>query len=85
MNSLINGINKLKKSKIKKEIDKKLKEFKKLNKKSNKEWFSEICFCLLTANTSAELGMRIQKEFGYKGFTEYGNETNLAINLKKAK
>jgi len=30
----------------------------------NPDWFSELCFCLLTANYTAEGGMRIQKEAG---------------------
>ncbi|MFH0835233.1 MAG: N-glycosylase/DNA lyase [Candidatus Micrarchaeota archaeon] len=32
--------------------------------KRNSDWFSELCFCLLTANWTAEGGMRIQKEGG---------------------
>lgn len=30
--------------------------------------FGELCFCILTANSSAELGIRIQKETGTEGF-----------------
>lgn len=30
--------------------------------------FGELCFCILTANSSAELGIRIQKEVGDEGF-----------------
>ncbi len=32
--------------------------------KGNPDWFSELCFCLLTANYTAEGGIRIQKEAG---------------------
>jgi N-glycosylase/DNA lyase len=32
--------------------------------RSNKEHMSELCFCLLTANYTAEGGIRIQKEMG---------------------
>jgi N-glycosylase/DNA lyase len=30
--------------------------------------FSEACFCILTANSSATLGIKIQKEIGIEGF-----------------
>ncbi len=85
MNQLIANINQLKKSDIKIQIDKKLEEFQKLKKRSNKEWFSELCFCLLTANTSAEMGIRVQKQLGYKGFTEYKDEAELIQRLKNVK
>jgi len=85
MEHLIEKVEDLKNSKFRKIVDKRLNEFKELGRKGNEEWFSELCFCLLTANTSAELGIRIQKEFEYKGFTKYKNEKDLANKLKKAK
>jgi N-glycosylase/DNA lyase len=36
--------------------------------KSNEEWFSELCFCILTANSKARTAIAIQKELGAKGF-----------------
>jgi len=33
--------------------------------------FSEACFCILTANSSAAMGVRIQKEVGIEGFKNY--------------
>ncbi len=81
---LIGRINDLRESTIKKTVEKRLKEFKSLNSGTNKQWFSELCFCLLTANTSAELGMRIQEELGYEGFTDNASEEELAKKLKKA-
>lgn len=62
----------LKNSKIKREVDKQIKEFKK--KKSNDEFFKELCFCILTANFNAERGIEIQKKIG-NGF----------LNLSKSK
>lgn len=85
MKHLVEKINALKRSGLRKVIGNKMFEFSTLNKKGNNEWFSELCFCLLTANTSAELGMRIQKEFGYNGFTTFKDEKDLAGKLKKAK
>jgi len=59
---LLKKIEKIKKSHVFKIIKKRINEFKELNKKSNKEWFKELCFCILTANFTAEGGIRIQKE-----------------------
>ena len=43
--------------KIKKtEIENRLKEFK--SKKNNKKIFEELCFCILTANASARMGLK---------------------------
>jgi N-glycosylase/DNA lyase len=36
--------------------------------KDDERWFSELCFCILTANSSARLGIRIQEKLGEKGF-----------------
>jgi N-glycosylase/DNA lyase len=49
-------------------IDNRLLEFKKLNSQNNDEWFSELCFCLLTANSKAKTAIAIQKELGVDGF-----------------
>ncbi|MEK6844777.1 MAG: N-glycosylase, partial [Nanoarchaeota archaeon] len=57
---LIQTINNLKKSEIKKIIDSRIKEFSELGKNSINEIFKEMCFCLLTANFSAQGGIKIQ-------------------------
>jgi N-glycosylase/DNA lyase len=85
MDSLIIKVNELKRSDIGVQIGERVKSFKELNKKGNEDWFSELCFCLLTANTSAEMGIRVQKELGYKGFSDYKTEKELVERLKKAK
>jgi N-glycosylase/DNA lyase len=56
------------KSAVKPIVDKRLKEFEALGKKPSKEWFSELCFCILTANSKAITALKIQKELGAKGF-----------------
>ncbi len=83
-NELIKKIIKLKKSPLKEIVDNKLREFNSLKNKGSREWFSELCFCLLTANTSAELGLRVQEELGFEGFTNNKSEEELALKLKKA-
>ena len=55
---LIWEINKLKIT-IGAQVDKRVHELK-----NNPDWYSEMCFCLMTANYTAEGGMRIQKEAG---------------------
>jgi len=49
-------------------IETRLKEFQQLHDSSGSEWFSELCFCLLTANSRADKSIAIQKELGSTGF-----------------
>jgi N-glycosylase/DNA lyase len=52
-----------KKGKVRKLVNTRIKEFKKIGKKSNNnEIFKELCFCILTANFNAERSIKIQKE-----------------------
>ena len=64
MEKLIALVENLKNSPIKKVIDSRMKQFKELGEKNSNETFKELCFCFLTANYSAEGGIRIQKEIG---------------------
>lgn len=68
---------------VKREIDERWEEFIRMRSAGEDEWFSELCFCILTANTSAEMGMRVQKKVGHDGFakTEAGK---LGQELKNA-
>jgi N-glycosylase/DNA lyase len=68
MSQLINSVKKLRKSEVKKVVDKKISIFKDFNKKNTKEWFGEMCFCILTANSKAKTAIAIQKELGANGF-----------------
>lgn len=63
-------------------VGERVSEFLQLNRKSSEEWFSELCFCILTANSSAELGIEIQKRVG-RGFLDYPKE-RLEDELRKA-
>ena len=49
-------------------IEKRLQEFSVLNKQGNNEWFSELCFCVLTANSRADKAIAIQQKLGVYGF-----------------
>jgi len=43
-------------------VDLRMKEFQELGRRPSREMFKELCFCILTANFSAERSIRIQKE-----------------------
>lgn len=64
---MIKEIKNLKKE-IGKKVDNRLKEFSSFSKKSNEVWFSELCFCILTANSKAVTAIAIQKELRAEGF-----------------
>ena len=80
MNSLINKIKSLQQSNLKDTISIRLKEFESFKDKGNDEWFSELCFCLLTANSRAHTAIKIQNQLGAKGFLEY-NESNISNSI----
>lgn len=48
-------------SEMRKIVDARIDEFKELGKKEERAIFKELCFCILTANFSAEGGIRIQR------------------------
>lgn len=79
MKDLLNSIQSLKKTKIKRLIDKKIKEFSK--KRSNNELFKELCFCILTAKFNAIRAIKIQDNIN-NGFLTL-SKSQLAKKLKK--
>ena len=64
LDTLAKLIGKLKSSEVSELVAEKMREFKELGKKGNEVWFSELCFCILTANSTAKLGLKIQGELG---------------------
>ncbi len=54
-------IKSLKKSEVGKVVKERIKEFEKIGKSSEERIFSELCFCILTANFNAERAIRIEK------------------------
>lgn len=61
--SITEKIQQLKKSEIKQIIDARIKEFEQV-RGTEDSIFSELCFCILTANSTAENCIRVQKEAG---------------------
>lgn len=64
MQDLIDSIDNLKKSEINNLIKKRIKEFSDAGKKSLDTIFEELCFCILTANCSAEKCIEVQSKIG---------------------
>ena len=66
MTTLITNIkNLLDDDEISTRINQKISSFNKLKKASNEALFSELCYCILTANCQAQTCMTIQNEFPY--------------------
>jgi len=55
-------------------VKERLRSFKNTGKSPTETWFSELCFCILTANTSADMGMRIQREITPEEFMTLSEE-----------
>ena len=50
---------------IRLKVEQRIREFEKLRSKgTDRDWFSELCFCIMTANSTARLGIEIQKALG---------------------
>jgi N-glycosylase/DNA lyase len=66
-------------SEVKALVDSRIKEFRELGKKSDKDIFKELCFCILTANFNAERAIKIQDEIGngFLGLSEGELENKL--------
>ncbi len=65
---------------IREKVEFRLREFEELGKADT--WFSEMCFCLLTANWKAKPAIKIQNELGTSGFLNLSNQ-KLAQFLKE--
>ncbi len=79
--ALVKEVEGLKKSEVRVLVEKRIKEFKKMRRKSNKEIFKELCFCILTANFTAERSIKIQRKID-EGFLTLSN-SKLSRKLRK--
>jgi len=73
MRELLEKIEELKNSEIKKIVDLKNLEFEKVGSSGANSVFNELCFCLMTANFSAHGGIKIQNSIG-NGFSILSEE-----------
>jgi N-glycosylase/DNA lyase len=81
MRNVLKCVNGVQKGEVKNKVERRMGEFRRLGRKSSDALFKELCFCILTANYTAEGGMRIQKEIG-DGFLRL-SEGQLAKRLKE--
>ncbi|MFO7872037.1 MAG: N-glycosylase/DNA lyase [Candidatus Undinarchaeales archaeon] len=81
MEELIELVKSLLNTEVNSRIEKRLSEFKKLGEKERKHLFSELAFCILTANFDAKRAIEIQDKIE-KGFLNY-SEGKLAKKLKE--
>lgn len=73
---LINKINTLKNNKVlRTKISLKLREFK-----NCQDWFSELCYCIMTANSKAESAMQLQKQINFRNISQ--EQLRLALKGK---
>ena len=75
MNSLLQKVRELEKSDINNIVTERLAEFESFKNKSEDEWFSELCFCILTANAKQKTGAAIQNQIRADGFKTLSQET----------
>lgn len=80
MKKVLKCVNDIQKGEVKKKVERRMDEFRRLGRKSGDDIFKELCFCILTANYTAEGGMRIQKEID-DGFLRL-SEKRLAQRLR---
>lgn len=76
---LVSEVRQLRKSPISRTVKKRLSEFKALGRSN--DWFSELCFCILTANSKARTALSIQEKLGSKGFCSLP-EKELAATIR---
>ncbi|MAG08722.1 N-glycosylase [Candidatus Woesearchaeota archaeon] len=81
MKRLLESVENLKKGKVRELVDSRIREFKQKGEKTINELFSELCFCILTANSTAERCIAVQDKIK-DGFLKL-KEEQLADNLKK--
>ncbi len=65
-------------------VENRKQDFIRAGKSSPEIIYGELCFCILTANTSAEMGIRTQEIIGLEGFLNFDEET-MRKKLKEAR
>lgn len=84
MKQLVAKIESLKKSEVGRKVRSRMKAFEAMRSKPGEEWFSELCFCILTANAKSRTAIAVQSELGHKGFMQLSHAA-LVRNLLKNK
>ena len=81
MKQLITQIQLIQITEIKQKVDQRLLEFQQFqtDQKSAQEWFSEFCFCLLTANAKSKTACAVQQELGALGFATLSQDDLVSV------
>jgi len=77
---LVRVVSSLKRSNVDRLVERRMAGFKRLGRQAGHAIFKELCFCILTANYTAEGGIRIQRAVG-NGFLSLP-EKRLAARLR---
>ena len=80
MHDLIETIETVKNSSVRLIIDERIQEFKQMRTESKEKIFQELCFCILTANSTAERCIQVQKNIGKDFFLL--SENDLAQKMR---
>ncbi len=75
MKELLDKIRGLEQSDVGEIVNKRLDEFASFKRKSEDEWFSELCFCILAANAKQATSATIQNQLSAEGFKTLSQET----------
>ncbi len=75
MKELLDKIRQLEQSEINSLAERRLAEFSSFKTKSEDEWFSELCFCILAANAKQKTSAEIQAQLSHQGFRTLSEET----------
>jgi N-glycosylase/DNA lyase len=81
MQELLDKIQKLKSSEVRNHVNARIAEFSEIRNQSIHFIFKELCFCITTANCSAERCIEVQEKIG-DGFLTL-SETELALKLRE--
>lgn len=81
--NLIERLEELRNSSVGEAVRARMDEFRNVGCGGNRGWFSEMCFCTLTANSKAKLGIKIQRDLGPTGFLSLPLD-DLRSRLKEA-
>ena len=83
MKSLIDSIREVQSNReIREQIETRLLDFQSFQKKDSKDWFTELCFCILAANNKSLTSWNIQREAGYEGFVSLNQDELASLILK---
>ena len=75
MKELLDKVRQLEQSEINSIAERRLAEFASFKTKSEDEWFSELCFCILAANAKQSTSAIIQAQLSAEGFKTLSQET----------